>query len=110
MVQVGGRPLRLAEVGDEQAEVFVRVGCIRVGERLVRVAVVQGKAGSSLFGTEGVCVDQPLLGLFCGWLRQGDDVATAEDGRFDGAAVGGTQDKAAVLRRFFEGFSREFSA
>ena len=72
----------------------------------MRVAVVQGKAGSSLFGTEGVCVDQPLLGLFCGWLRQGDDVATAEDGRFDGAAVGGTQDKAAVLRRFFEGFQQ----
>ena len=45
MVQVGGRPLRLAEVGDEQTEVFVRVGRVRMGERLVRVAGVQGKVG-----------------------------------------------------------------
>ena len=36
MVQVGGRPLRLAEVGDEQTEGFVRVGRGRMGERLVR--------------------------------------------------------------------------
>jgi len=66
VVQVGGRPLRLGEVGDEEIDVLKRVGRVRVGKRLMRVAVVQREAGGGLFGAELVGADQPLLCLFGG--------------------------------------------